>query len=355
MFGSRRKLTEARQENSTLKLALKATGKEIAKLKKKVQNATPASPIVLDGAPGAIGDYVFSGDQLKLIESLRCVPVPQAQENVVIDYTGCKISPDHFPSIAGQCGKVLQLPVPDDTILHHALEYVGLGLALHLAKTEKPETESFVMAEIGAGNGIWSSRSALCALAAGYKKVKVLCVEADKAKFNSIQEHFELNGLRNHNDVEVQRFNDPITSDGRDVYFPRQESASDYGVACADEHDQPEYRGLALEMEQRSSISLAELLSGNETFDFLNIDIQGAELDLVENSVSVLAEKVRVMVIGTHSRFIEGSLLEVLLSNGFALHAEKPCIFRYGGAATSLCGRTLQDGEQIWVNPKLVR
>ncbi len=303
----------------------------------------------------AAGDYAFSEDQVRLVQSLGCLPIPQAQENIVIDYTGCKISPDHFPSIAPLCGKVLQVPIPNDTILHHALEYVGLGLALHLAKIEAPATERFVMAEIGAGNGIWSSRTALCARAAGYKKVKVVCVEADRAKFNSIKEHFELNGLWDHEDVEVRRVNDPITSDGRDVYFPRQEFAADYGVAFSDGQDQPEYRGLALEMEQRKSMSLGELLSADEAFDFVNIDIQGAELDVVTNSVSVLAEKVRVMVIGTHSRFIEGSLLEVLLSNGFALYAETPCIFRYGGSLTSLCGRTLHDGEQIWVNTKLVR
>jgi FkbM family methyltransferase len=299
-------------------------------------------------------DHLISADHLKLIESLRCVPAPQIQENVVTDYTGCKISPDHYPSIISQCGKLLQLPIPDDTILHHALEYVGLGLALQLAKSARSETDLFTMAEIGAGNGIWSSRSIICAKAAGYKQVKVKCVEADKAKFNFIKEHFELNGLWDHPDVEVQRFNKPITSDGREVYFPRQESAFDYGVACGDERDSPEYRGMALEMEQRSSISLAELLSGGHVFDFVNIDIQGAELDLVTNSVAVLVEKVRVMVIGTHSRFIEGNLLEVLFANGFELHAEKPCSFRFGGNLTSLCGRTLQDGEQIWVNPKLV-
>lgn len=349
MFGSRRKLAEAKLEISKLKQEHKAVSKELAKLKKKAASKS------LGSAPGTIAGYVFSEDQLALIKSLHCDPAPEAREDMVTDYTGCRISPSHFPSIATQCGKVLPLPVPDDGILHHALEYVGLGLALRLAKAEKHANESFVMAEIGAGNGIWSSRTALCALAAGYKKVKVICVEADKAKFDSIKEHFEFNGLWDRDDVEVQRVNEPITSDGRDVYFPRQEFASDYGVACADDQDQPEYRGFALEMEQRKSIPLAELLSGGEIFDFVNIDIQGAELDVVTNSVSVLAEKVRVMVIGTHSRFIEGSLLDALLFNGFALHAEKPCIFRYDGTAASLCGRTIQDGEQIWVNPRLVR
>ena len=83
--------------------------------------------------------------------------------------------------------------------------------------------------------------------------------------------------------------------------------------------------------------------------DLLHIDIQGAELDVVERSREFLRSNVAYMMIGTHSRRIEGRLMEALLDDGWVLEIERPAQLsvRSGSPIVSV------DGVQGWRNTLL--
>lgn len=62
----------------------------------------------------------------------------------------------------------------------------------------------------------------------------------------------------------------------------------------------------AIELPQ---IPLRELATRLDRIDLLHIDIQGGELDLVAQSLETISRSVAYMLIGTHSRTIEGELI----------------------------------------------
>jgi hypothetical protein len=95
-------------------------------------------------------------------------------------------------------------------------------------------------------------------------------------------------------------------------------------------------------------ISLRELVADAARIDLLHVDIQGGEYDLVAGSLPVLKERVAYIVIGTHSRQIEGQLMAVLLREGWILEMERPALLSVGASPA-----VTVDGVQGWRNPWL--
>ncbi len=85
----------------------------------------------------------------------------------------------------------------------------------------------------------------------------------------------------------------------------------------------------------------------------MHIDVQGAETAICEVGLAVMAERVRWVVIGTHSRAIEGRLVSLFGEAGWILENEKPCRFTWTPGAPDLVAMTTLDGTQVWRNPRL--
>ncbi len=97
-------------------------------------------------------------------------------------------------------------------------------------------------------------------------------------------------------------------------------------------------------------IPLADLAAEHPRIDLLHIDIQGGEADLVEGCLGTLGDKIAYLVIGTHSRPIEGRLFDALLRTGWRLEIERPAILSVVGGTPSVT----VDGVQGWRNPALL-
>lgn len=69
---------------------------------------------------------------------------------------------------------------------------------------------------------------------------------------------------------------------------------------------------------------------------------------MVEQSIELLSEKVGYLVIGAHSRSIEGQLFDTLLGSGWILEIERPAILQIADGKPL----TQVDGVQGWKNPK---
>jgi hypothetical protein len=93
-------------------------------------------------------------------------------------------------------------------------------------------------------------------------------------------------------------------------------------------------------------VPLREVIGDNERLDLLHIDIQGGEADLVAQTRQLLTERVAYLVIGTHSREIEGRLFGTFASDTWRLEIERPAILALNADKPS----TLVDGVQGWRN-----
>jgi hypothetical protein len=98
---------------------------------------------------------------------------------------------------------------------------------------------------------------------------------------------------------------------------------------------------------QMPVIDIDALTRDEKKLDFLHVDIQGAELDLLREQFGWLCKKVRYLFVGTHSKQIEGGLFQLFTTGGnWKLEVERPAVFGL------VEGRPLVqiDGAQAWRN-----
>jgi hypothetical protein len=84
--------------------------------------------------------------------------------------------------------------------------------------------------------------------------------------------------------------------------------------------------------------------------DLIDMDVQGAEADLVECSMETLSTSVRRLHIGTHSHEIEERLRRTLAAAGWLTKWDFVCQTRQ---ETPFGSVEFGDGVQGWLNPHL--
>ena len=98
-----------------------------------------------------------------------------------------------------------------------------------------------------------------------------------------------------------------------------------------------------------------DLLREESRWDLLHVDVQGDEVEVCEAGLDEMNARAAWIVIGTHSRLIEGQLLELFRSAGWILEHEKPTHFAFHAGASCLEAMTTIDGIQVWRNPRNAR
>jgi hypothetical protein len=86
----------------------------------------------------------------------------------------------------------------------------------------------------------------------------------------------------------------------------------------------------------------------------IHIDIQGGEYEVCRASIADLGERAKRVIIGTHSRKIDGDLVELFMREGWILEHEKPTKFTFRSNPPSLEAMTTVDGTQCWRNLRLL-
>ncbi|WP_322015539.1 FkbM family methyltransferase [Paraburkholderia sp. J12] len=263
-----------------------------------------------------------------------------------LSYFGVKDT--HFGESVGE------IPFPSDGLHAEAVEYVA---ALYAVDTSAPS--SFTAVELGAGYGPWLAFSAKAAQHKGVKKINVIAVEGDRPRLALLRTHFEDNGLPVPDqsgsgvlgDVRSKLVHGAISDTNGTVTFGSQ-SVHDWGAAPVENGEAVDYRGLEISGEAVDSYTIEHVIRDLPSVDFLHMDIQGFEARAVRASLDALLSKVRVMLIATHSRQIEGELFEMLFGHGWRIFCEKPCKFARK-EANNLVALTTVDGTQVWVNTAL--
>jgi FkbM family methyltransferase len=241
----------------------------------------------------------------------------------------------------------LSLPIPDDGYHAEASEYVAV------ADSVKRAGSRYCIAELGAGWGPWLGLGGVMARNKGIRQIELIGVEALPARFELMQAHLASNRLRPEageattlEGVTCHLFNGAVTPTRGEVWFP-DVPITDMGSAVSETESNRDYRGKRVKNLKVQGHPLPEIL-GDSRPDLLHIDVQGAELGLIEANLALHAERVQGIMIGTHSRVIEGALIDVLYANGWQLELEKPCRVAWRANPPSMEAMTVVDGCQYW-------
>lgn len=297
------------------------------------------------GGQGFFRGY-FSEDEERVA---RLMPADQKPDPAVyVDAFGVKVDPSYCPWVPA--GEVATQPTFPSSYLADGIEFAAAALALEMA-AGRP---TFSTVELGAGWGPWISFMAVCARRASFKDIRLAAFEADPARFEMLRQHLALNDITGER-FKLALFRAAAWWRDETMYWPRDAGLFDAGlVAVSGERPTHDYRGNAFEFQEIPALSIAGALKDYVPIDFLHIDIQGSEWDLISHMLDYLSSNVRTMFIGTHSRKIEGDLIALLRENGWMLLRERPCRFYSMAQSPTLTGQTYHDGGQFWRNERMI-
>jgi len=251
----------------------------------------------------------------------------------------------------------LQLPVPGDGYHAETIEYVAL-----VDSIDRADPRRYSAIEIGAAWGPWVSLGGVLARRTGRDDITLVAVEADPDRFQLVAKQLIANELRPDDPIPGEAESGPWTQNGPvrcrliqgaagategTLYFPKLNLA-DLGASASEDPIEYDYRGADCDSFEVKAYTLAQILEGVDEVDLLHIDIQGSEFDLLAGSLEALNSKVRAMLVGTHSRVIEGQIIDLLIDKGWELYREKPCRVDWHKVTPTLTGRTTDDGCQYW-------
>jgi len=247
-------------------------------------------------------------------------------------------------------GQVMGLPIPAD--FFETVEWIGLLKSVLTARG------SYVAMELGAGYGPWIVAGANAARLRAIKDIRLCGVEADPGRFDLMRQHLMDNGLDpnrhslhragvgvNAGHARWPRIFDPANAAGARPI--RQDSGR------ADVGDTAYMAGLQ-DFVDIQILPFGDLLAEQPLWDLVHIDVQGWEYDLCRAYIDTLTQRARWVIIGTHSRKLDGDLLDLFHRAEWHLEHEKPTMFTFDPARKSLESMATIDGAQVWRNPKLV-
>ncbi len=263
----------------------------------------------------------------------------QASPLHVTNFLGVRIRPEVLPDLlSGQAGVVEPLPIPANWHADIA-EWGSCLRALDLSKNR------FVMLELGCGWGCWMNNLGVAAKFSG-RKIKLYGIEADDGHLRFARQALSDNKISGDEFDLVSGIAGKAASI---VLFPKIESGIDWGGTAIfspskqqlkDSEETGKYIRIPV-------VDIESLLRNEPVLDFLHVDIQGAELDLLTEIFELLCGKVRYIFIGTHSKQIEAGLFDLFArQNTWKLEMERPAIFQL------IDGRPVVtvDGVQAWRN-----
>jgi FkbM family methyltransferase len=278
----------------------------------------------------------------------------------VVDFLGIKTRTAYIADLPQQGGVVEGYPIPGN--FHaSATEWAGA------LRATLDATEELVAIELGAGWAPWLVAMARAARLKGTNKVRLVGVEGSKQHHAFMLSHFADNGLdpQSHTLLhgvvgtadgvaEFPLLPDPSTNWGHRAVFTNANGSPIRRLVrkvyrALKAAARPLLRGSARPRPRTERVpcySLATLLRPFPRVDLLHVDIQGDEYAVLSGARRLLQEKVKRIVVGTHSRAIEQGLLDELAPHSWVLEAEESCKYRQDGPRMVL----VMDGCQVWRN-----
>ncbi|MFC1704789.1 FkbM family methyltransferase [Nanoarchaeota archaeon] len=226
--------------------------------------------------------------------------------------------------------------------------------------------DKFTMVELGAGYGRWLVNAAMALRSYSNLPCLLIGVEAEPTHFRWLKQNLRDNGIKQTEYKLIRAaISDKCGKEWFNMGYPREW----YGQAILAENRRKTKRifglfnrveGPTLPLENRSvktypkkvkAVSLKEILYPLNSVDLIDIDIQGAELKVLENSKKELNQKVKKVHIGTHGQDIEDGLRKMFNELGWKNINDYP----HGSINETPYGKIkFGDGVQTWVNPRFI-
>jgi FkbM family methyltransferase len=240
------------------------------------------------------------------------------------------------------------LPIPAD--LFETIEWIGLLKSVKAAGTR--QRRNFVAMELGAGWGPWLVNAANAARRVGMVEFHFCGVEADPGRFAMMKQHFQDNGLEPaKHDLVLGAVGVAASIARWPILADPQNSGGARPVRDHVASDLAYMQGLPGPTRPVEIIPFGDLLRRRQRWDLVHIDVQGWEFEICQAFPKELRERVGWLVIGTHSRRIEGDLLQLLFKHGWICENEKPTRLKFEQSRGDVEAMTTVDGAQVWRNP----
>jgi hypothetical protein len=254
------------------------------------------------------------------------------------NFLGVKIAPRYFPGILdNREGTVEPIPIPANW---HA-DIAEWAFALRSVDMAR---KSYRIIELGCGWGCWLNNTGAAARNTDLA-VELIGIEGDEGHVGFANESLAANGFSRDEFRIIHGVAAPTRSQ---ALFPVVDNpgatwGSEPIFNATPEQIQKAKRTGGYQVLE--AYPLADLARG-QPIDLLHIDIQGGETDFVKSNFEDIDRHVSRMLIGTHSRMIEGDLMRFLLDKGWTLEMERPCIFDLTDGKPQI----RVDGVQGWVH-----
>jgi FkbM family methyltransferase len=222
---------------------------------------------------------------------------------------------------------------------------------IDLIESVKASKGTFRIFELGAGYGRWSARAAVVCKQFG-KNYELTAAEAEPTHFAWLGRHLANNGIES---TKITLINAAVSNKDGHSWFYVGKPADWYGQALASGKDRKRWtknNAYGYEFAMVETISFKNLFNARNTIDFIDIDVQGAELEVLSSGKKQLDSFVKRIHIGTHSEKIEEGLRKLFGSNlkwknMFDFSTQKTNNTPYGSIY-------FLDGVQSWINIKLL-
>lgn len=285
-----------------------------------------------------------------IIDQLRR-ECPEAPPGWTVDFLGVRTRREY---VAGIPGGERPFPSADENYF----EWIDVMEAARAARGR------FAMIELGAGYGRWCARAVAALRRVNPVPYELVAVEPEPTHFRWLRQHFEDNGI---DPSRYRLVEAAVTAEGGPVSFWVGNPDGWYGQAIAPPAPRERHplrrlrnavRSLARALPSRSatrvvrvpSVTLTELLAERGVVDLVDLDIQGAEADVLESAATHLDRQVRRVHVGTHSEEIEKRLRELFGGLGWTVRNDYGCL---GRRETPIGDVEFVDGVQTWLNPRL--
>lgn len=289
---------------------------------------------------------LFSGvreDEIPMLSTLRD-PNAKAEPGFLVDEYGIRTRVTSlWPDARALDGLKLGFPFPGN--FHwEAIEWVGLMRAVLEAGT------SFRIMELGAGWGPAVVSSSVLARLRGITDIRMTAVEGDPHHFRFLNQHIRDNGF----DPGRQRLHQAaVAVEKGEAQWPvTEDSSGDYGFRPITEGGDYMARQFAATRPVKL-LAMRDLVRSEDRWDLIHIDVQGAEGAICADALPELNARAKRVMIGTHSRKLDGDLFELFANAGWVLENEKPCKFTFWPNHASFEAMTTVDGTQTWMNPNV--
>jgi FkbM family methyltransferase len=208
-------------------------------------------------------------------------------------------------------------------------------------------TGRLTMVELGAGFGRWTVHAAFAIRRFRPKlKYRLVALEAEPTHYRWLKQHTRDNGIRRWSRAgSCKLIQAAVSGQAGREHFYFGEAGSWYGQALV----RPDNEGADAAVTEVRSVTLSSLLRPLGRVDLIDIDIQGAELEVLTEAAPALG-RVRRIHVETHSSEIDEKLPPVLAGAAGDWHRE--LAVPLGGRRVTPLGEAdfSGGGVQVWRN-----